>query len=165
MERAVIDPAAAWQAIWGLGDGVFADSSPAGNGNSRLNALYWVATRPGAESAALLTVAPSAAAPAVVASAVVVEVASAATLAAAAESGRASGDHTVRGGGARTSWSTGFSHGAALCLVVSAIASGLVWRARLLPRPGEPWPVAEVSLPPNARGGSQDYTLLESPPA
>ena len=42
MERAVIDPAAAWQAIWGLGDGVFADSSPAGNGNSRLNALYWV---------------------------------------------------------------------------------------------------------------------------
>lgn len=42
MERAVVNPAAAWHEVCDLDDHVFAATSPAGNGNSRLNALYWV---------------------------------------------------------------------------------------------------------------------------
>jgi hypothetical protein len=51
LERALVDPAAAWREVCAMDDVVFSSASPAGNGNSRLNALYWVATRPGAADA------------------------------------------------------------------------------------------------------------------
>ena len=53
MERALVDPLAAWREVCALGDSVFSSASPAGNGNSRLNALYWIATRPDAIGAAV----------------------------------------------------------------------------------------------------------------
>jgi len=51
LERAIIDPMTAWDQVLALPDRVYAASSPAGNGNSRLNSLWWVATRPGAADA------------------------------------------------------------------------------------------------------------------
>ena len=53
MERALIDPVAAWRDVCALDAAAFSSASPAGNGNSRLNAFYWIATRPGATDAAV----------------------------------------------------------------------------------------------------------------
>jgi hypothetical protein len=44
--RAIVDAAGAWREALDAPDGSFSRDSPAGNGNSRLNLLYWVATRP-----------------------------------------------------------------------------------------------------------------------
>lgn len=40
--------AGAWKAALELPDSVFSGQSPAGNGNSRVNTLHWIATRPDA---------------------------------------------------------------------------------------------------------------------
>lgn len=58
MAKAIVDPARAWEEARALPSHTFSSDSPAGNGNSRLNTLYWIATRePGAnpEGKALLS--------------------------------------------------------------------------------------------------------------
>ena len=46
MARAIIDARGAWKEAMATPDSSFSRDSPAGNGNSRLNTLYWIATRP-----------------------------------------------------------------------------------------------------------------------
>ena len=60
LERAIINPKLAWEQVLEFADGVFASASPAGNGNSRLNSLWWVATRPDAGDAISTVALPSA---------------------------------------------------------------------------------------------------------
>lgn len=50
MARAIIDADGAWDEALATPDGAFSRESPAGNGNSRLNTLYWIATRPEEEA-------------------------------------------------------------------------------------------------------------------
>ena len=60
LDRAIVDPKGAWEQVQALADEGFAADSPAGNGNSRLNSLYWVATRPhAAEALTAKTTAPA----------------------------------------------------------------------------------------------------------
>eukprot|EP00302_Diacronema_sp_CCMP2436_P002879 CAMPEP_0179840660 /NCGR_PEP_ID=MMETSP0982-20121206/2057_1 /TAXON_ID=483367 /ORGANISM="non described non described, Strain CCMP 2436" /LENGTH=134 /DNA_ID=CAMNT_0021724571 /DNA_START=488 /DNA_END=892 /DNA_ORIENTATION=+ len=46
MARAILDVPGAWAEASSTPDGSFSRDSPAGNGNSRLNTMYWIATRP-----------------------------------------------------------------------------------------------------------------------
>lgn len=45
MARAIVDAKGAWLEARATADRAFSRDSPAGNGNSRLNTLYWIATR------------------------------------------------------------------------------------------------------------------------